>query len=159
MKRIMVVDISILNNAPDKVDTDKKIKLSGYDKEVGLNSLRIVLFKKHKTCVICGIVGSFLALECNNDETAHLNMYGLDLNGREILMTKDHILPKSKGGKDILENMQVMCVDCNVAKGGAVDRKMAVKQFAKIIWKHKYKKINVWKGLDWNWKVLRVMHS
>ena len=33
------------------------------------------------------------------------------------LMTRDHILPKSKGGRDHISNMQTMCVDCNKAKG------------------------------------------
>jgi 5-methylcytosine-specific restriction endonuclease McrA len=32
-------------------------------------------------------------------------------------MTKDHIVPKSKGGKDMLSNTQTMCVICNTKKG------------------------------------------
>ena len=32
-------------------------------------------------------------------------------------MTKDHIIPKSKGGKDILDNFQTMCFECNTKKG------------------------------------------
>jgi 5-methylcytosine-specific restriction endonuclease McrA len=35
-------------------------------------------------------------------------------------MTKDHIFPKSKGGKDVIENMQTMCTICNKNKGSDV---------------------------------------
>lgn len=32
-------------------------------------------------------------------------------------MTKDHIVPKSKGGPDKIENYQTMCTECNCIKG------------------------------------------
>ena len=32
-------------------------------------------------------------------------------------MTKDHILPRSKGGLGIMDNLQIMCEPCNTAKG------------------------------------------
>ena len=41
----------------------------------------------------------------------------IDDNGQEVLITKDHIIPKSKGGKDKLDNYQTMCVRCNKRKG------------------------------------------
>ena len=31
-------------------------------------------------------------------------------------MTKDHIIPKSKGGPDCIENFQTMCEECNKKK-------------------------------------------
>ena len=37
-----------------------------------------------------------------------------------ILFTKDHILPRSKGGKNWLQNYQTMCYNCNQEKA---DRK------------------------------------
>jgi 5-methylcytosine-specific restriction endonuclease McrA len=33
------------------------------------------------------------------------------------LMTKDHILPVSRGGSNAVTNLQTMCSTCNAAKG------------------------------------------
>ena len=48
-------------------------------------------------------------------------MYAVDDNGDEILMTKDHILPRSKGGIDDISNYQTMCKPCNEAKGNKLE--------------------------------------
>lgn len=44
-------------------------------------------------------------------------LYAVDQDGEEVMMTKDHIIPVSKGGKNTLENYQTMCRKCNVQKG------------------------------------------
>jgi len=31
-------------------------------------------------------------------------------------LTKDHIIPKSQGGRDHLANLQTLCLPCNAAK-------------------------------------------
>ena len=46
--------------------------------------------------------------------------YAIDGNGKEVLMTKDHIFPHNKGGKNNISNYQTMCVKCNVAKGSRI---------------------------------------
>src|SRR5439155_430834 len=33
-------------------------------------------------------------------------------------LTADHITPLSKGGKNVLQNIQVLCRSCNSSKGG-----------------------------------------
>lgn len=38
-------------------------------------------------------------------------------NGELILFTKDHRIPKSKGGKNNLSNYQTACERCNILKG------------------------------------------
>lgn len=35
-------------------------------------------------------------------------------------MTVDHIIPRSKGGTDRWENLQLMCGPCNVEKGNKI---------------------------------------
>jgi 5-methylcytosine-specific restriction endonuclease McrA len=76
-----------------------------------------VFFHKGITCVKCGLRGRYFAKEkYTNSKRYHLNLYAIDETGKEVLMTKDHIVPKSKGGKDTLENYQCMCSRCNQEK-------------------------------------------
>lgn len=71
-------------------------------------------------CVHCGIKGSFFALERSGTKGRyHLNLYALNDRNEEILMTKDHIIAKSRGGRNHISNYQPMCVICNVAKGAS----------------------------------------
>ena len=51
----------------------------------------------------------------------HMNRYALDSDNNEVLMTKDHIIPASKGGKNHISNFQTMCTDCNFKKGVTIE--------------------------------------
>ncbi len=89
------------------------------------DSLRYKTFFKDENslkCVSCGKVGNiFSVTEMYDDKsdlaTYHFNLYHETDKGKLKLMTKDHIIPKSKGGKDHISNMQTMCKRCNVLKG------------------------------------------
>jgi hypothetical protein len=106
--------------------TRKKIKIGEYKGKmikVRRNSQRYILFKeKGLTCVCCGLTANKAYVEMTKQDlesgsTAHINLYHVDSKGKRILFTKDHIIPRSKGGKDIQENYQVMCSPCNQNKG------------------------------------------
>ena len=115
------------------IETIFDIRLRCLDKRNKKSNSKYVLLDKHKidiysdryelfyekgvVCVYCGIEGKFFAKEHNLKMGWHLNLYAKDTEGKEVLMTKDHIIPKSKGGKDELENYQPMCVKCNSFKG------------------------------------------
>jgi hypothetical protein len=77
-------------------------------------SPRLVNLKIHKPICVgsCGRVGYLWRLESNGG-LPHLNLYAQD----GVMMTKDHIIAKSKGGPDSLLNYQVMCSICNRKKG------------------------------------------
>lgn len=84
---------------------------------VRMNSHRYLLFKNCRTCVVCGIEGTVMALELPpSAQNPHFNLYAVK-DGRYVLMTKDHVQPVAKGGKDKLENYQAMCSICNGIKG------------------------------------------
>lgn len=97
-----------------------KAKKHIFDGEhINMTSQRYELFfNKGVDCVSCKIKGSFFAIEKNHESSGyHLNLYALDSQNEEVLMTKDHIVPKSKGGKNHLSNYQPMCTLCNAEKG------------------------------------------
>ena len=120
LERIATVPMKFL----DRLETKKKLKL--YTKIKGhfvkMGSQRYAVFQKTRVCAHCGLVGTTLAVERDvllDSSACHINMYGYK-DGREILFTKDHIHPKSKGGKNHLSNYQTMCVECNNEKGNKV---------------------------------------
>lgn len=99
----------------------KRVMLDG--EMIKANSQRLQLFyTKGFKCVQCGTEGKFFIMVKNRsnkgkpDNYYHLELVGITPSGQYVLMTKDHIVPKAKGGKDILENYQTMCIHCNVAK-------------------------------------------
>lgn len=94
-----------------------------------LGSMRLRTFAEKGTdCVVCGCRGAFFSLERHtrrNKATGtrkgfghwHINLYGRNKAGNIVLMTRDHIWPRSLGGYDIMENSITMCSHCNEKKG------------------------------------------
>jgi len=77
-----------------------------------------LFLEKGIRCAHCGIEGLYFAKEkFINENKYHLNLYGKTLFGKEVVMTIDHIKPKSKGGRNHFSNYQTMCYFCNNKKG------------------------------------------
>ena len=87
------------------------------------NSDRYILFKeKGLTCVCCGLTANKAYIEQPRGQSlAHINFYIERKGFKNILFTKDHIIPKCKGGEDKQENYQPMCQICNSKKGGEIE--------------------------------------
>lgn len=104
-------------NRPQKKDWDGV--------QVNMDSLRYATFKRCGVkCCWCGIEGSFFLLQARPDERpgiGHFNLYALDRDKALVLMTKDHVIPKSKGGGDKAKNLVTMCCNCNFLKADRAD--------------------------------------
>jgi len=92
---------------------------------VKMGSHRYQLYaEKGCACVRCDLVGTYFALERSFGQKYgkwHFNLYGRNKHGHEKMMTKDHIIPRSKGGKNKLSNYQPMCETCNRKKADKID--------------------------------------
>lgn len=74
----------------------------------------------HKGCKCanpeCSNEGHYVIVGKDRSGGVHVDLYTKNF----VLMTVDHIYPKSKGGEDILENKQPMCSPCNSSKDSKV---------------------------------------
>jgi len=98
--------------------------------QVKIRSDRLLTFhRKGIKCVKCGIEGKFFAKERSSKTSYwHMNLYAVNKEGHEVLMTKDHIIPKAKGGASSLYNYQPMCVKCNGAKADTIPKAVRKKE-------------------------------
>ena len=83
------------------------------------NHRRLRVFHHHgRKCVNehCQKEGIYLIKAQNTDGGFHIDLYTADFE----LMTIDHIIPKSKGGTNTLENLQPMCHTCNTHKADKI---------------------------------------
>lgn len=95
-------------------DNPKRIYWETGDYRINLKRAK-VFHKKGNVCVNCGVEGRFFALEKDKGGGIHLDLYGY-IDKEEVLITIDHIVPKSKGGVNKMINYQTMCKLCNEMK-------------------------------------------
>lgn len=75
-----------------------------------------VFYHKGTKCVnydVCGREGSIITHSVDNGGSKHIDVCTSDF----YPMTIDHIIPKSKGGSNKLDNLDPMCSGCNGKKG------------------------------------------
>jgi len=94
---------------------------------VKMNSPRYKIFSQNAKCIACGLKGELYLLERHRSvdpkwkyTSAHFNLYAIE-NDVLVLLTKDHIKSKSKGGLSSLTNYQTMCEICNYLKQSSED--------------------------------------
>jgi hypothetical protein len=107
-------------------DIDEKCTLSS-GHSVGVTSLRLRTFKRDfethgkLVCVNCGLNASFCSIDTfknsKQQDYPHINIYGVNESGHDVLFTHDHTLARGLGGANALENATTMCGPCNWKKG------------------------------------------
>jgi hypothetical protein len=83
--------------------------------------IRLRTFKNNLKCVCCGREGNVFLIErhVNQPPERYINLYSAH-NGSLTLMTVDHILCNSLGGKYAASNFQTMCAPCNQSKSNSM---------------------------------------
>lgn len=83
-----------------------------------VNEEKFQVFRtKGLTCVYCKLKARYFRLERHSGaRIRHFNAYGINQDDEEVLLGIDHIIPKSLGGDDSLNNLQVLCKRCNSTK-------------------------------------------
>ena len=68
-------------------------------------------------CVTCGLQGEILAKGLDEKGRLHWDVYARGF----VPLTVDHIIPRSRGGSNHIDNLQPMCHECNQVKGNGLD--------------------------------------
>lgn len=132
--RVRLAEFTIEDVLPyiSREDRKREYKVDEKTYEVRMDSSRYFVFRENLRCSACGLEGIKFCLELSpSDKNPHFNLYGLE-SGRLILMTKDHMHPKSFGGMDIHSNYQTMCAICNNLKGSSNIPLERIKELRKL---------------------------
>lgn len=121
------------NKIPDEIiyhekDYKDSLKRAGIIKEL--------INRDGLKCVHCGKIPEYFALAKDKANRWHIDLYSEHENDH-YMYTIDHIYPKSKGGKNDIENYQLLCKVCNEKKGDNIEgeepKKHKVKTNSKYI--------------------------
>lgn len=106
---------SIFSLARNKI---KRVNLAG--RSVSIRRMECFAVKGDK-CVTCGLEANTIMVDkWSTDGSVHLDLFHVGADNNRVLMTIDHIIPKSKGGPNSLDNYQPMCQPCNSLKGNII---------------------------------------
>jgi 5-methylcytosine-specific restriction endonuclease McrA len=70
---------------------------------------RRVMREGNYTCVTCGIIGY--------EQRFPRGGYGFYTAEKEVYLSIDHIVAKSRGGSGERSNLRILCTPCNTKKG------------------------------------------
>lgn len=91
--------------------------LNGKTYTVRVNSVKFECFRRNHICVFCRKEGCVWLLQLEpNGKSIHLNMFWRE-GEEKMMLTLDHICPRSKNGKTRISNSQTLCQKCNQDKG------------------------------------------
>jgi len=84
---------------------------------------RLECLKRNQECIWCGRKGDiFLLQKPPRGGNSYLNLFA-----GHVLMTRDHIVPQSRGGSNSIDNLATMCEKCNNKKGSRTSLQFVLK--------------------------------
>jgi len=104
---------------PDPIIYSKK---DYNDSKTRVKILKELIDRDGCRCQDCKEVATYFAMGKDNGGYWHLDLYS-KREGEHYMFTIDHIHPKSKGGKNHIDNYQLLCKVCNEDKSDTVTSK------------------------------------
>lgn len=103
---------------------------------VNVSIRRMECFAVYGTeCVSClQRKGNVILIEEWPNGQIHVDLYQKNPDGTKVLMNIDHVIPKSKGGKNDITNYQPMCQPCNSKKGDKMEKSPKIMADAKLLY-------------------------
>jgi len=108
-----------------KVTLDNPCRITLDGQSVKIHTIRLFTLKRDNgICRHCNLQGKAFFLEKDSQaKSFHLNLYGFRPHGyganqwiEEVLLTCDHVIPRSKGGANHISNTQTLCYHYNQKK-------------------------------------------
>jgi len=144
----------MLKIAPEivfKLIDEGNVSAELFGRPVYLKSIKFDVFRRdNMTCQNCGDVATHFALARLDDGRWTLRPYGRR-HDMDLRFTIDHILPKSRGGRDCLSNYQMQCHICNWTKANCLPGEDQKKQLRRSLapgyvsdWRRVENKLRQW---------------
>lgn len=112
-------------------------KFETHGEMVKVDSVRMRTFLNNgpvPKCSACDLEAQFFAVERHSHTTsgAHLNLWGVNAHGKEVLFTHDHTIARGLGGVDNLSNTTVMCYSCN-GKKAVIEHRLVLESRGELV--------------------------
>jgi hypothetical protein len=91
-------------------------RAKGQRYRVKMRDSRMMLFSESQFCAACFVKGDHFWLEHSGCFPPHFNLYAINHCGHPVMLTLDHIIPRSRGGTKHPSNIQLLCTRCNQVK-------------------------------------------
>lgn len=91
-----------------------------------------ILSKKECSCNICGAKAEYGTIIKTLHGRFVVHLFTIK-NGQEVFFNVDHIIPKSKNGKNTIDNLQITCSICNSEKADSLPKEIIIPQRTNVI--------------------------
>lgn len=103
------------------------------DKKIKLRRAHVLNEVGYQCCEEgCKLKDFYFGLGVDKGGGIHLDLYGIDQEGETVMVTIDHIKPRSKGGKDDIKNYRPLCKIHNEIKSNYHSFNRKFKDLSKI---------------------------
>jgi 5-methylcytosine-specific restriction endonuclease McrA len=96
-----------------------------------------------RRCLSCGLTGTRMLLRKHpKKDIWSINLCGCR-DDRNVMITRDHRIPKYCGGRSLKDNIQVLCEECNLVKGNMM---MTLQQLQKLAARNGIPTVESWRS-------------